>query len=258
MVTNNRIWVLGAAIVMLAILAMGWFLGASPMLAQAAANDLQRASVESTNAGQEATLASIKEEFAKLNELKAELAELQKALPPGADLSTFIGELHELEAASGVQITSIIATDPAEFVPPVPAVDEVPAADAAATDEGAAAVAEPVEPAAADPAAADAAALPAGDLIVIGLTLSVKGTQAQVIDFVDAVQKGNRLFLVTGLTIARDEEDESYAGTIPGSVYVLIDPSKPAVGVSAEDAAALAAEETAAAEGTAEAETTTP
>jgi hypothetical protein len=251
MVTNNRIWIVGAVIVMIAILLMGWFLGASPMLSQAAANDVQRASVESTNAGQEATLASIKEQFENIDALKAELAELQKALPPGSDLSTFIGELHDLEAASGVTITSITAGDAEEFVPAAPLVPEVvPEAAAEGADAAAPeAVVPEAEVAEVDPAvaaaAADAAALPVGEFIVIELTLVVSGTQAQVIDFIDAVQNGNRLFLVTGLTIAVDETDGTYQGTVPGNVYVLIDPSKPAVGESAEDEAALEAEETA-------------
>lgn len=240
MVTNNRIWIVGAAIVMVAILAMGWFLGASPMLAQAASNDTQRASVELTNTNQENTLETIKEEFANIATKRAELAELQKALPPGADLSTFIGELHALEAASGVKITSIVAADAQDFVPAAPLVAPEAAVatetDAAATDaaETEAAPVAPVEPAVVDPVAAEAAALPAGEFVVIEVTLIVNGTQAQVLDFIDAVQNGTRLFLVTGLTIALDDTDGSYTGTIPGNVYVLIDPSKPAVGESPE------------------------
>jgi hypothetical protein len=246
MVTNNRIWVLGAVIIMIAILAMGWFLGASPMLTQAAANDEQRASVEATNAGQEATLASLAEQFKNFDALKSELTELQKELPPGADLSTFIGELHALEAASGVTITTITASDAAEFVPPV-AVVETPVADATATedtttDEAATVPTEAPVAAPISPAAADAAALPAGDLIVIELSLEIKGTQEQVIDFIDAVQNGTRLFLVTGLTIAVDETDGGYTAMIPGNVYVLIDPTQPATKMSETDAAALAGE----------------
>ena len=204
----NKIWAAGAAIVIVAILALGWFAGVSPKLQESAASKLELESVETQNSLQEITLAKIKSDFAELDSLKAELATLRGALPAGDDLSTFIGELHALEAASGIVLSSIGATEGVPFVPaPAPVVEETDVeADAAET-------AEPPAP-----------SIPEGQFIVIGMDLSVKGTHEQVLAFVDALQNGNRLFLVSNLNVQLDETTQQYTGGITGFVYVLLDP----------------------------------
>jgi len=220
----NKIWSAGAAIVIVAILALGWFAGVSPKLQESAASKLELESVESQNSLQEINLAKITSDFAKIDSLKAELATLRGALPAGDDLSTFIGELHALEAASGVVLSSIGATEGVPFVPAPAPVEEEEA-------EGEADAAETAEPA--------APAIPEGQFIVIGMDLSVKGSHEQVLAFVDALQNGNRLFLVSNLNVQLDETTQQFTGGITGFVYVLLDPVAEAA--KAEAAAAEAA-----------------
>jgi len=195
MITNNRLWVIGASIVMAAVLAMGWFIGASPLLATAAADDAQRESVEAQNAGHEARLAQIKEEFANIASYRGELAELQAAVPPSGDLSTFLGQLHDLELASGVSVASINVGGASPFIASAPA----EGADPASTDES--------------------------EFIYIDINLSVTGDQGALLDFLDALQGGTRLYLVKGLTMSSDAG--VYTASIDGSVYVLLDPTQP-------------------------------
>lgn len=209
MATNNRLWVIGASIIIAAVLAMAWFVGASPMLATASANDVQRASVESQNLAQEARLARIKEEFANIESFRGDLADLQAAIPPSGDLSTFLGELHDLESATGVSVTSIGvgAATPFVAVAPEAAADgtnaETPPAEAPTTAE----------------------APSPEEFIFIDVSLTVTGAQPQLLDFIDALQGGTRLYLVKSLTMSSD--DGAFTASIEGSVYTLLDPSKP-------------------------------
>ena len=47
---KNRLWIIGAVVVMVAIVALGWVVAIQPQLDAAAAADAQRATVDATNA----------------------------------------------------------------------------------------------------------------------------------------------------------------------------------------------------------------
>ena len=225
-----RLWAIGATILMAAIIALGWLLGISPKLSEAAASAEQAESVEANNVTQEAVLEGLKKDFSEIEERRAELKALQVQIPEGDSLAEFIGEMHDLEQASGTVLTNFTAGDGVGFVP-------------AAADPAAPAPAEasaPVEPTAVDPddpaavaaalkskIAAEAATLSPAQFIVIEVTVQVTGSQAQVLDFVNRVQHGDgRLFLITQLTVEGDQTDGAvYNGTITGNVYVLLNPA---------------------------------
>ena len=95
--TSSRMWVLGAGLLTVAIVAMGWFLGVAPKLDQADAADQQRADVAAQNVVHQNEVTKIKKQYEQLPQLKSELAVLRSAVPADDDLSTFLGELHELE-----------------------------------------------------------------------------------------------------------------------------------------------------------------
>lgn len=199
---NNKFWLLIAGVLGVVILAMGWFLGVSPKLDEMAAANDQRASVEQQNRLHEAKLAELKKQFKDLDNLKADLTEAQLGLPPGDELSTFLGQLHQLEAASGVSLTKFAASDGQRYI--------------------------------AAPGATVNPAITADNFVAITIDLTVAGTQAQVMNFVSDLQYGPRLFLVTKLTVAQDQtsadqegKPAGYTGSITGYVYVLVDPSAP-------------------------------
>lgn len=201
--SNNRIWILLAAVVSVGVIALGWFIGVSPKLDEVALADKQQLSVEAQNDLQEARVATLKEQFSRIDELKADLAKLQLALPPGDDLSTFLGQLHDLEGTSGVLLTRFTSSDAQKYVPVVGSV-----IDPLVTVE---------------------------NFVTVPIGLTVEGTREQVLKFVSDLQYGKRLFLVNQLTVSEGddtvgEEDEStskYIGIITGFVYVLIDPASP-------------------------------
>ena len=204
---NNKFWLLIAAIVGVSILAMGWFLGVSPKLDEMNAANEQRASVEAQNRLHEAKLVELKKEFQQLDALKTELADAQASLPPGDELSSFLGELHRLEASSGVVLTTFSAGDGQTYV-------------------------------AAPGTATQSPLVTADNFIAIPIDLTVQGTRPQVMEFLSNLQYGKRLFLVIKLTVAQakgaaatDAEAadaaDAYEGTISGFVYVLVDPAAP-------------------------------
>ncbi|MBX3088766.1 MAG: type 4a pilus biogenesis protein PilO [Cryobacterium sp.] len=202
---NSKTWLLLAALVSVGVLALGWFLGVSPKLTEMGDANQQREAVEAGNKAQEAKLAQLKAEFANIDEFKAQLAEAQLGLPPGDDLPTFLGQLHKLEAASGVVLTKFSASDGQQYIPA--------------------------------PGTKPNALVKADNFVAITIQLTVEGSRAQVIDFLSDLQNGQRLFLINKLNIENkaegttsDSEGNStsgYTGSITGYVYVLVDPSAP-------------------------------
>ena len=226
MVVNNRIWVIGAAIVMAAILALGFFLGVAPRLEEISSNNEQREGVVAQNEIQSLALAKLKADFENIAEYNAELAELQKAIPSYNDLSTFVGELHDLEDKSGVVLTNFVSTDAEPFVLDL-GLTQPEAAAPVEGEEGEAAEtpAPPVEPEL--PEGTPVQTLLPEEFVVINISLTVTGKQAAILNFVNSLQNGDRRFLVTGLSIRTEPNSSDYAATIDGNVYVLIDPRNP-------------------------------
>ena len=68
----NRIFAIGTAIAIAAILGLAWLVGLSPLLAAAALADQDRVVVEQNNAAQQARLANMKSDFDTFNRIYAE------------------------------------------------------------------------------------------------------------------------------------------------------------------------------------------
>lgn len=208
---SSRIWVIVAVLLSVAIVALGWVVGVSPKLTEAATADSQRSSVEANNQLQEIQLAKIKEQFENIDGLRSQLDELHLQVPKSADLARFVGELHSLEQATGATIQTLTASDPQLFVPGLDGTGQ--------TVEG-------------------AEKLTDGRFIVIPVAITLTGTQANIMDFISGLQTGERLVLVTNLAItnATIVPEESPVGvdngetgppestaSISGYMYVLLD-----------------------------------
>jgi len=244
MVVNNRIWIVGAVIVMIAVVLLGWFLGAAPRVAEATANELQRQAAVAQNETYTTTLATLKKDYENIDELRDELQELQEQIPSSARLSRFIGSLRELEGASGVVLSKFASADPTPFV----YLESVPVPVAPTTEpegEGDAATETPTAEVPVGPGPKLVQTLSPNEFIAIQIDLEVTGTQPQIFAFVDALQNAKRRFLVTSFSIITNETAPgTYTGKIGGTVYVLIDPTKP-VGAEEEDGEEVPVEPTA-------------
>ena len=239
---KNRVWVLGSVLVMVAILTLGFVLGIQPQLKSASAANTNRAAVATINAEQALVLAQLKEDFEGIDAVRAELAPLTLSVPSGTEMPAFVTQLSELAAQSQVTLTAITVADALAYAPvvaPVAAPAEVPA-------EGAATASEPV-PAEAAAALVTTAGVPpvtdsrisATSFASLAVQITIKGDYNRVLDFVNGLQTGARLVLVSGLsTVAADATagvpaadpkaaapaaiDGLVDATISGLVYVLI------------------------------------
>ncbi|TFD35501.1 hypothetical protein E3T34_02865 [Cryobacterium sp. TMT1-62] len=224
---KNRLWVLGAILVMGITVVIGWSLGISPKLNEVSATKAERASVEEQNAGFELQLSVLKEQFESIGDLKEDLAQLRRAVPQGADIPVLVGQLDEIAALNGVTLTAITVSDAQPYAPvvaPVP-VDAAPIEGAASAGTEPAPTVEaapvaPATPAAAAPVVNDL--ITAANFVAVPITLAVDGGYDEVLNFIEGVQKGERLVMVTTFTTSTPAESGNVTATISAFVYVLL------------------------------------
>lgn len=220
--TNNRIWIGGTLALAAIVLLTGWFVGISPMLTMAGKSESDRAMVLAQNQGLQITLSNLKERYTQLGGLKATLADLRVPLPGDADMPAFLAQLDRLEAASGATVTNVTVSDGLPFIPAIPEMVVVPAPSEAPVDG--------VQPTVADVAPTDPSVAVAGSELVtpdafisIPVGVNASGSLDQVKTFLDGLQNGSRLFLVTKVTILKGIASGEYSITIDGFAYTLVD-----------------------------------
>ena len=224
-----KIWILGLAIAMVGILAMGWFVGVDPQLQAKAAADEQRASVEAQNTATVATIEKLKGDFETIDALRAELAGLRGSIPAGGELPAFLTQLDTLASESATTVTALTVAEAIEYTAPATSVVEVPVEGA----EGESAEGE-------DAAEADAAAsVPEGpetptvitdnritseNFVAIPITVTVQGDRDGSRVFIDKLQQGPRLFMATQITMTpKDDEPGQFDTTMTGYVYTVLE-----------------------------------
>ena len=210
---SNRLWAVGTAIVVVAVLALGYLLGISPRLAELARSEASLAAVTAQNAQEQAKLLSLQKEFENIDELQEQLDELQAAIPADVSLPDFIRQLNELAASTQVKIESITTGLPEAYV--------APAVPGTMLDADGNVVPLPTAPA---------------NLITINIVIKVSGPAGSIQNFTEGLQTGERLFLVKGLVInavktpaTEDAEaSTSFEGEVQGFAFVLEVPEAPA------------------------------
>lgn len=223
---KNRIWVIVSVLAIAAVLGLGFLLGVQPQLAAIGVANEERAAVETTNQLAEAKLAALRKDFEEIDGLKADLATLVKSVPTSAHAPELVDQLDALAKQVGVALTAIAVSDAQPYTPvaEVP-VETAPVAgagdsDTAVADAGAAVTAPPVGA----PPVVNALITP-GNFAVLPVQVTIKGSYAQVLDYVNGLQTGERLFLVTGLsTTAASENEGVVEATIGGFVYAVLTP----------------------------------
>lgn len=228
---SNRIVGFAAVLLSAAIIALGWFLGVQPRLADAAAADAERQNVVATNAGLEAQLVQLREEFERIDELRDEVKELRASIPAEADYSGFVAELNALAAASGAPIIRVSVGDASWYSSGIP---EAPAEEQSAPPTGSASAdgAETPEtpdtqtPAAASPIPVpiDSSLINGSNFVAIPVTIELAaGTELDPsMALMGGLQSDKRLFLVTGFT-----HGGAASPRIDGLLYVLLGTSTP-------------------------------
>jgi Tfp pilus assembly protein PilO len=222
---RNRLWLIGLVAVMVAVVALGWLLGIQPQLAATAAADQNRATVQSENAANEVVLAKLKKDYSSIGELKQRLVSLRQSVPASADMSAFVTELDTLAGAHQVTVKTITVSDAVPYTAPIaPAAAPTATASPATTPTPAPIAAAPTAPTA--PPAVTNSKITAANFIAIPIQLSLAGAYSNVLDFVNGLQMGPRLFLVTTFSTSASSATAGAGAvdaTVGGFVYVVLD-----------------------------------
>ncbi|RZS56454.1 Tfp pilus assembly protein PilO [Microcella putealis] len=192
----TRLWGIISVLLMVVIVAGGYFLGAAPQIERAATANEQTEQVRSANELQRLALVELEALAAQQPELEALLAESRQAIPALAAFPPLLQELSELAAVSQVTFANFSAQSAQSFVP---------------TEEWA-----EIIPAGLDPTV----------FITIPLQLEVEGSFEGVLDFVQRAQAANRYLLISDLRVTRpaaDEEGGVVTGALTAMAYVLLD-----------------------------------
>ncbi len=212
---KSRIWVIGAMLAILVIVAGGWLLGIAPQLAIANTANIDRANAVLANTRNQVILAKLKKDYENIDALKNQLATLRDAVPPKADISAFVTELNTLAGAHKVTLKTITVSDAKPYTP------ATQASSTASTTSNSPQTNPKITTA---------------NFVIIPVQISVSGDYGNVLDFVNDIQMGRRLILVSSLSTTGSTDSKATKGStgtssnsqqvdslIGGSIYVLLD-----------------------------------
>jgi hypothetical protein len=192
----NRIFGLVTVLIVGAVLVLGWMLGVSPLLAQAAAADEQRVGVEQTNLAETAKLTQMKAQFDRLDEIEVELAKLRISMPAEVDFDFTYGLLSNYQSGTGATVNSIQTGEALPY--------------GAATGAEVATAATPTVVA------------PSG-FYTVPITITFDQVPVdRVLAYASAMQNGPRLFLVTSVM-----GEGGASSSITAFMFVMYDPDAP-------------------------------
>lgn len=224
---RNRLLVLGAIALMGVTVLLGWMVGISPNLKTANAANADRLLVEQQNADADERLSALKKQFESIGAIKNDLEAVRKAVPDGAEIPAFLSQLDALSSQNEVRLTAFSVGDAERYAPEAPVVPV--ATETPVAEEDAATVSEDAAAAAVVPTAAAAAptlpVAPAGitgeNFVAVPITVSLEGNYSKLLDYLDGLQQGDRLALVTSIETTTVSPDISTA-KISAFVYVLL------------------------------------
>lgn len=172
---STRIWSFATAIIIIIVIALGWFLGISPKLADAARFNTDRQSVVAQNELARATLAQLQADFEQIDTLLLELEELRAEFPTDAAYDDAVEELLTTMLSAGLSLENVALTEPAPTSagvlengdePPAPEVD----------GDG---------------------VLPAGSLLRISVSVTVSGELPRILSYIQNLQESARFAIVS-------------------------------------------------------------
>ena len=194
---NPRVWMLGGAVLSIAILVGAYFIGVSPALDGAARADRDVEQVDAQNAAHRVELERLKELEASKDTIASELADLQESIPEWHLMSFYDRRIEEHAAALGIRVVEISYSQ-----------EQVVGVDPTVTVDAQAAAA-------------------AGGLIAVPTVISVTGNVGAALYFVKDLQASERFFSVKLLSVtAASGGDTSHPSDqasviITGYVFVL-------------------------------------
>ncbi len=213
----TRKWSLMAAVLVVAIVAAGWFLLVSPKRGEAVELRDQAISQEEANERLLVDLAVLKDQQAQLPKQRAELAVMRKQIPDNPALPTLIRNLTESGRKVGVSIDSMAPAVPVAVAQPLVVAPTTTTDPATSTDTSSSSDSstESTDSSATTPVVP--AAPPAPSLYQVPLTLDVTGSYFELEQFINKLEGLKRSFLVTGFTVAPAATESAATGDSTGS-----------------------------------------
>ncbi|WP_104193436.1 type 4a pilus biogenesis protein PilO [Cryobacterium sp. Y82] len=222
--TTTKWWLVGAMLVIALVVLAGFTLGISPKLEEVSATRATRTAALAQNEVYELQLAALQRQFDGLETVQDELAVLRAAIPGGAALPAFIGQLDAIAGRTSVTVTEFSSADAMPYLPVVPdtTVPDTTAPDSTAPDSTAPDSTAPGTDGAGS--AAPSQLVTAENFIAVPVTISVAGSFDAVLEFLDGVQNAQRLMTVTSFSSGMPSADtpDLVTGQIAGIVYVLL------------------------------------
>lgn len=226
---NNRITVVLAAVVAIALGAGAWLLGVSPQLDAAAASERQVADAKAQAAELQAQVVQLAADKAKMPRYAAELDLLKKSVPATANTAALLRALGEMASSTGVTLTTFDPGDVMAYKPPgTDTSTAVPPQSGSATSASPTPDASPTSSASPSstvgPGEYTDASVTAANFELIPLTIGVTGSPEAVLSFLDALRDGDRLVAVTGVTEATNEKTSGKDLIVTGSAFAYTGP----------------------------------
>jgi Tfp pilus assembly protein PilO len=216
---RDRLLTISLSGAIVVVLALGWVVGVSPVLAQAASADAERSALAASNQASQASIAVLKTKFAGIDKLTQELDVLNDSMPADANIPIFLRELDTLSNQNSVGLTNVLVSEATRYVPPVDTTE------AATGSPGSTATPTPSpspSPSSTTPTEPVVPAGAAGRLVLIPVKITVSGTYDDIMAFVGGLQTGPRLYLISTLAVTGTvDEPADYVGDLTGFVYAL-------------------------------------
>ena len=200
---SARVWTFAAVIVIIATVALGWFLGISPKLAEAARFETDRIAVAAQNQASLLTLEQLRDDFDRLDEYQSELEALQAEFPESTEYDLIVQEALAASADLELEVQAFAASEP--------------------------------RPASPDVVLDQFGQVPEGTLLVAEVTLDVKGDVRTALELAERLRSSVRFTLVTGVQHV-DGRTEDERSTVLNLQYFMIS------GVPVEGAVPLSGE----------------
>lgn len=195
---STRIWSFATVLLIIVVVALGWFLGIAPKLAEAARFDSDRLAVQAQNEVTRAAIAQLEADFERIDELRSELALLRAEFPTQAEYDDAVQEFITSLLAEDLVLQNLQINEPSPTSAAVLGPDEV----------------------APEPEIDGTGVLPVGSLLLVSTSVTVFGPLDDVLAFVDALQLSPRFAVIPTFTFGAEGADSGEA-TITVLIYVV-------------------------------------
>lgn len=185
----TRVWTFATAFAIVIVVALGWFLGIAPKLAEMTRFESERVTVELQNNLNRIALAQIQDDFARINEFRAQLDAVAAEFPEMPEYDEIAETLFAEMLSAGLVLENLTISEPE------------PASPEAVVDEF--------------------GQLPRGTLVEISIVMTVYGDVLSALEFIDAVQRSERLSLVTGFVHVEGRYPVERRTSISLSMFVV-------------------------------------